>query len=341
MIGWLKLTDDQRRTSIDQAALIGGRRAKAIEKDWWVTLTLKALFEMPEAKYFTFKGGTSLSKCWKLIQRFSEDIDIALSPEAFGMKYEENPGSGYLSRLKKRGCEYTSTQLKAALENSFATMGIAPGKIMIEAAEVKEGMPDTDPQTLFVSYISLYEKNLYLPDYVKIEVSVRSLREPHREMPVESMLHELYPNDAYAEIPFMVAAMEPQKTFLEKAFLLHEEFLKPGAGREIRTERMSRHLYDIEKIMDTEFGKTALKDQTLYDAVIAHRERYSRFNWMDYASLGRQRIIFLPPATVDDEYKKDYGVMTEEMIFGEVLDYDKLLLRLQELLERFRKEQES
>ena len=71
MISWLQLTDEQRKTSVDQASLQSGITAKAIEKDWWVTLTLKALFESAFAKHLVFKGGTSLSKCWKLIERFS------------------------------------------------------------------------------------------------------------------------------------------------------------------------------------------------------------------------------------------------------------------------------
>ncbi len=78
MTGWLKLTDEQRRISVEQAAIRSGITAKAIEKDWWVTLILKALFESPYAKFFIFKGGTSLSKGWKLIERFSEDVDIAI-----------------------------------------------------------------------------------------------------------------------------------------------------------------------------------------------------------------------------------------------------------------------
>jgi hypothetical protein len=337
MTGWLRLTDEQRKISIDQAALRSGRQAKAIEKDWWITLTLKALFEMPEATHLVFKGGTSLSKCWKLIQRFSEDIDIALSPQAVGMKYEENPGSGYLSRLKKKGCEYTSTLLKAALENQFESMGLATGKVMLESAKVKEEIPDTDPQTLFVTYISLYDKSPYLSDQVKIEVSVRSLNEPHSSRPVQSMLHEIYPNDAYAETPFTVMAMDPQKTFLEKLFLLHEEFLKPVAGRTIRTDRMSRHLYDIEKIMDTEFGSMAIENQQLYDTIISHRKRYSRYNWMDYTTLGKQTLSFLPPANLNEEYKKDYVDMKEHMIYGEAPEYDHLLIRLQELGKRIRR----
>ncbi len=87
MINWLQLTDEQRKISLEQASLKSGINVKAIEKDWWVTLTLKALFQSAFATQLVFKGGTSLSKCWKLIERFSEDIDIALDPETFGMKY--------------------------------------------------------------------------------------------------------------------------------------------------------------------------------------------------------------------------------------------------------------
>lgn len=100
MTGWLKLTNEQRKATIAQAEQMSGINAKAIEKDWWVTLTLKALFQSPYAQYIVFKGGTSLSKCWKLITRFSEDIDIALAPEAFGMKYVESPSKTAVEKIK-------------------------------------------------------------------------------------------------------------------------------------------------------------------------------------------------------------------------------------------------
>jgi predicted nucleotidyltransferase component of viral defense system len=87
MTGWLKLTNEQRIATLTQAESQSGINAKAIEKDWWVTLALKALFQSAYSIRIVFKGGTSLSKGWKLISRFSEDIDIALDPEAFDMKY--------------------------------------------------------------------------------------------------------------------------------------------------------------------------------------------------------------------------------------------------------------
>ena len=102
MIEWLRLKDDQRRISLEQASFKSGMIPLAIEKDWWVTLVLKALFETPYAKYFIFKGGTSLSKGFGLIERLSEDIDIALAPEAFNEEYIDEPSHRYVKQLKKK-----------------------------------------------------------------------------------------------------------------------------------------------------------------------------------------------------------------------------------------------
>jgi predicted nucleotidyltransferase component of viral defense system len=106
MIGWLTLKPEQRKAVIDEAEQLSGIPAKAIEKDWWVIITLKALFQSAYRNYLVFKGGTSLSKGWNLIARFSEDIDIALDPQAFGMGYKENPTKSYVDKLKRKGCEF-------------------------------------------------------------------------------------------------------------------------------------------------------------------------------------------------------------------------------------------
>lgn len=123
-----------------------GITAKAIEKDWWVTLCLKALFQTPYAKYCLFKGGTSLSKAWKLIQRFSEDVDIALAPEAFGMTYQEPPSHMYVKNMKRRGCIFTSTLLKDAMETTFTDLGVPQGLVTVEAEEVPHDRPTKIPK---------------------------------------------------------------------------------------------------------------------------------------------------------------------------------------------------
>src|SRR5258708_34240176 len=95
-------------------------RLKGVEKDWLVTLVLKALFSLPMRQHFIFKGGTSLSKAWKLIERFSEDIGIALAPEAFGRDYRKAPSNSYVKTLKKDGCAYTPHIVKDALRELLA-----------------------------------------------------------------------------------------------------------------------------------------------------------------------------------------------------------------------------
>lgn len=336
MIQWLKLTDDQRRTSLNQASNSSGIIAKSIEKDWWVTLTLKALFQTPFAGYLIFKGGTSLSKCWKLIDRFSEDIDLALDPEAFGIKYVTSPSRGYLHKLKKGGCEFTGNDLMEALRIELLGLGLAEGSFTLEAQEVKAEMPDKDPQVLFLRYRSLFDPNPYLPDEVKIEVSVRSKLEPHLPVKIKSLLYEYFPNEAYLEVPFVVTAVRPHKTFLEKAFLLHEEFAKPHKDK-IRTERMSRHLYDLEKMMDTPFAKEALSDPEFYYGLIDHRKHYSALKGVDYDGLAHNVIDFHPPESHIVAYEVDYKSMREFMIYGASLEPDKLFSRIKILCERFRK----
>jgi hypothetical protein len=336
MTGWLNLTNEQRKAAINYAEQISGISAKAIEKDWWVTLTIKALFQSAYSKYLVFKGGTSLSKCWKLIARFSEDIDIALAPEAFGLKYIEYPSKNVVNQLKRKGCSFITNELKAELEKQILRLGVPAGMVTTGAAPVPNNFPDTDPQTLYVRYPSLYERNNYLADEVKIESSVRSLRIPYTSVAIHSLLNEINPNPAYIEAPFFINAAEPGKTFLEKIFLLHEEFGKPDKSK-IRFHRMSRHLYDLGNIMHTSFGREALNDFNLYDYLIKHREWYHRISWVDYQSLERTTLSFIPPAEVIDVYRQDYMQMQEQMIYGDTIPFDELINQLKHLQGEFRK----
>lgn len=335
MIGWLNLTIEQRRAVIDEAEQLSGITAKAIEKDWWVTLTLKALFQSAYKDFMIFKGGTSLSKGWKLISRFSEDIDIALDPQAFGMEYIENPAKNYIDKLKKKGCNFTSNQLLNELKVQFRALGLADGTVTIEAAEIPATRPDTDPQSLFVKYSSLYQPSEYIADDVKVEVSVRSMKFPFTSVSLQSILYEVNHRPIYAEVPFVVQVVEPRKTFIEKVLLLHEEFGKADRTK-VRIERMSRHLYDIYKMMDTDIETQALNDNELYNHLIKHREKYMRIPWVNYESLKRETISFLPPNEVFDLYKSDYKTMQEEMIYEKAASFDEVIEKLQQLQESFR-----
>lgn len=333
MTGWLKLTDDQRRETLDQVQRVTGINVKAIEKDWWVTLVLKALFQTPMAGHFMFKGGTSLSKGWKLIPRFSEDIDIALHPNAFGRGYLENPSHSYVKQLKREGCTYTSTAVKDALQQSLLSLGVPEGMLDIIAEEVKQTMPDKDPQTLYVNYPSLYQPNPYLADAVKIEFSVRSLAEPSDIIQIHSLLNEYFPNPAYAETPFAVRTVVPRKTFIEKILLLHEKFANPALSK-LQGDRMSRHLYDLVIMMETAVLQEALNDKELFNGLLKHRAGYIRV--INYEGMNVESLAFIPSPDLIDLYRQDYEFMQANMIYNESPDFADLLKKLKWLNGKFR-----
>lgn len=335
MIAWLSLNDEQRRITLEQASIRSGIQPKAIEKDWWVTLSLKALFSSEYAQYCIFKGGTSLSKGWKLIQRFSEDIDIALDPEAFGMQYIPAPSNSYVKKLKRAGCKFTSEKMTTALVKAFADLGLLEGAITIEAEEVPATMPDKDPQTINIRYTSLYDPHQYLADQVKIEFGVRSLKEPFTSIKVNSLLTEFFPNEAYYEIPFEIPAVEPRKTLLEKAFLLHEK-LSYGYPESIQGDRQSRHLYDLVQLMETEAGQAALTDVELYNEIVENRRYYIRLNGVDYDKLFPLHVSFVPSIEIMQEFQNDYEAMQTSMIYGPSHDFDELVRRIKILNGRFR-----
>lgn len=170
----------------------------------------------------------------------------------------------------------------------------------------------------------------------RVVISQMSLRTPYATVAIQSLLQEHNPNYIYGETVFNVDAVEPRKTFLEKAFLLHEEFGKPIRSK-IKSERMSRHLYDLGNIMNTPFGKEAINDFQLYDYLIKHRKSYNRISWINYESLKRSTLSFIPPEDIMDVYRQDYSRMQEQMIYGDTLSFDDLIEQLKKLQNDFRK----
>lgn len=159
-----------------------------------------------------------------------------------------------------------------------------------------------------------------------IEVSARSLIEPNQEVSIQSLIDENYSETDFTEGEFTLNTTNPQKTFLEKLILLHEEFQKPL--EKVRYLRMSRHFYDIGQILNSEFGQEALKDTALFESIIAHRKVLTPMKTTDYESLTLQSLNIIPPNEFLDNYKSDYKEMQSSMIYGESLDFDTLLERI-------------
>jgi len=337
MIGWLKnLNDASRLLSINEASRISGIPAKALEKDWWVTLTLKLVFNTPYAKYFAFKGGTSLSKGWQLINRFSEDIDISLSSEAMGISYVEAPSKTFVEQLRRAGCSFTSNELLQALKTEFQNIQVPDTIYSVDAKPVPTEMPDTDPQTLYVNYVSLFDPNIYLPDRVKIEFSVRSLKEPSTNRNVASLLNHHFPNELYIEEQFEVLTIHPQRTLIEKILLLHEEYNREEK-KNIQTDRMSRHYYDLYKLSKQDYTKSTLKDDAFINDIIYHRKYYSRLRRFDYDTLKRGSLNIIPSSDILEALRLDYEIMRAEMIYGESPSFEEIIREVQYLQEEINK----
>lgn len=328
-IPWLALTVDQRRAVINNVEINSGFPAKAIEKDWWVTIVLKALFNTNYSENLLFKGGTSLSKCWHLINRFSEDIDVAIDKEIVGFEGDINPSS--IKRLKKLSLAFTTTKLKDALEIEMLSLGVPAGEFSIVPEEAKSS--ETDPAKLIILYNPIIAPVLYIKDQVELEVTARSLKEPYSTIQISSIIDEYSSGSSFSLSPFQIPTVKPERTFLEKAFLLHEELSKPP--EKIKTYRMSRHFYDLHMIMDTDYGSIAINSSDLYQTIVSHRSTFNKIAGIDYNSHLPNTIDFIPQDNLIKPWEEDYIEM-RKMMAGEPPTFFVLMERMRELRNRFR-----
>ena len=307
----------------------------AIEKDWWVTVTLKALFQTDCRDFLTFKGGTSLSKGFNLIERFSEDIDLAISHSFFGI---EKTGKNQREKLRKMSRTYIHETLSPQLDARLKEMGVTGYNIEnVSQVQDKNGKwrpidSDKDPTVILLHYPSILENAInYIPPRVKIEISSLSMDEPTELRPICSLIGESFDGED-TDAESLVRTVVPTRTFLEKLFLLAEEFQKEKP----RSVRMSRHLYDLEKLMDTEYGKEALSNRELYDSIVKHRKTYYALKYVDYALHAPATIKFTIPESIMEAWQDDYADMKRFFIYGESLEFNVLMQRINELQERVR-----
>jgi predicted nucleotidyltransferase component of viral defense system len=324
----MQLSENDRKTIFSQVSRRNKLAQKIVEKDWWVTMALRALLSCECADHIVFKGGTSLSKAWNLIERFSEDIDIAIDRKFFG--FEGELKKKQINNLRRASCTYISGALKNEFDNKLRELGIV--EYTLSVAETQDSTKD--PQIIEIQYNSLFPANNYIMEKVLMEIGARSLIEPSQTVKLRSLLAETLPDTAYSDDFFDVPTVIPQRTFLEKAFLLHEEFQKPFD--KVRIDRMTRHIYDLEKLMDTNFATEALNNKELYNAIVEHRRTLTAMKEVDYSTHSPKTINFVPPDFVVDKWRDDYKKMGN-MIYGESLPFDKLIERIKELNERFRK----
>jgi predicted nucleotidyltransferase component of viral defense system len=320
----------ERSEIYQQAQETLGLSKAVIEKDWWVTTVLRALFSLPYAENLSFKGGTSLSKCYNLIERFSEDIDIAVNREKPDFT---KSNTRIRNDLRRSTCKFVREELQFDLQKQLEANEINPSDFSVKVNITSE--TTTDPEIIEVEYQSLFDEIQYIKRKVIVEVSGRSMREPLETVQLQSMIGEVFSDEDFTEQPFEVQAVVPQRTFIEKICLLHEEFAK--SQELIRTERMSRHLYDLVQIMDTKIADEALANKRLYESIVEHRRIFIGLGGFDYSTLAPQTIKIVPPENIIDQWKVDYENMQNTIIYGESLSFNKLIGKIRQLNERINK----
>lgn len=317
---WSKISPSNRQAIFKEVADKMGLPAAAIEKDWWVVKTLELVFTTEVAPHTVFKGGTSLSKAWELIDRFSEDIDLALDRKFLGFKEEMT--ASQVKKLREHSFKYISEKFFPLLKKTFHSAGFKDVNLQLREAAAN----DQDPLIIEIYYPAATTSPEYLQPRVLVEIGSRSLIEPFSEKQFCSLVGEHFKGRDFADSEITIPTVNPERTFLEKIFLLHEEFQKPAA--KIKVDRQSRHLYDLEKLMDTVFAKKALADKNLYKHIVEHRRTITPLRGIDYDNHTPDKIKLIPPENIIEAWKKDYGEMQQSMIYTESISFDKLLERI-------------
>ena len=313
---WLELQHGDRREVLEVAAGASGRPAYLLEKDIWVVWAIQTLFGAPIGAPLVFKGGTSLSKAYRAIGRFSEDVDLtydirALAPDLVG----DSPDALPTNRSQEQRWTREVRRRLAAWMHDEAAPFLEKG---LHAAEADGDIRVQDGE-LFIRYAPLSEGTGYVRPEVKLEFGARATGEPNTPMPIRCDAADYVP-----DVEFPTArprVMRIERTFWEKATAAHVYCLQ---GR-LRSERFARHWYDLTRLEGAGLAQRALADRETANAVAAHkamffREKDASGNWIDYEAAVTGGLQLVPAGDSLTALADDYAQMVEDRLLLEEAD---------------------
>ncbi len=309
---FLSLSESQRKRVFEETAARVHLPAQAIEKDFWVTEILNILFLLQYADKMVFKGGTSLSKVWGVIRRFSEDIDIAVDRSLFG--FEGNVTKKQLKKLRKASSVFVRNVLSDDLKKAVKKDGLDRFVTITPEPDGEGDATYPEPREISIKYASVLPSENYLRDEILLEVGARSLFEPTACAKVSSFIAEIFSNVVPYHSEVKVIAALAEKTFLEKVFLLHELF---SSGRCENANRKSRHLYDLCRMFDVGIAKRAVLNTELWETIGQHRAVFTPIREVDYTQDFRKSLCLTPPDRILEQWRADYDSMVFNMIYEE------------------------
>jgi hypothetical protein len=329
----LSLAD--RQLFLDEAQTITGVPFSILEKDFWVVWTLERLFSLDDLKsHLTFKGGTSLAKVYRIIERFSEDIDVSIEQNFLGFDKEKDPEKAVSKKKQKAALDalasscakYIQGKLLNDLKESIAErMGTTEGwQLVIDEK-------DPDGQTLQFEYPNITPRGDYIQQSVKIEMGARSEHWPVSNHKIQSYVKEAL-NEKVAEAAVAIRVLNAERTFWEKATILHQYAHIPTEKKLL--SRISRHLYDFYCLLNSPIKQKALGDLALLERVAIHKSIYFASAWANYNSAKKGTLKLCPPERIVEALETDFESM-KAMFFGEIPEWNLILKTIKEFETEF------
>ncbi len=328
-----KETREEREAVFTKIAEDKQANAVAIEKDFFVCRVLDALFHgFPVPPHLLFKGGTSLSKGYDLIKRFSEDIDIIISAPDLGFADEKDPTNPDISgKMLKKVLSKSKPEALPQKLKAYTTKEMLEGlsKLLPDCKIGEAETPDPYGAALTVTYESVLGEDKdfdgYISRAVLIETGARSAREPTEERDITPYIQDALDAKDWNLVSKGITLIKPERTFWDKVYIIDRMSRDHEAGKLKLggAEKKSRHHYDVVLIQDADAGKAALNDKELAEKVRVV------FEAPEDAKPGALRLV--PPDDVIKLLRQDYESGTSRMIFGEAPKFDDIIERLRSL----------
>ena len=314
----------QRRELFQETAAQLGMSPAVVEKDFWVCWVLKQLFSEPDlSSRMVFKGGTTLSKVFGLIDRFSEDIDLILDWQLLGYGTGLTDPNQEFASISKRDRFNKAVNQKAA-QYIAGTLIHDLNRIVARFPPVTAAVDVGDPHTVNILYPASFSEN-YLTPKVLLEIGPLASWVPSAIHSIQPYAAQVFPS-LFIETSCQVVAISAERTFWEKATILHQQAHRAGA----MPSRYSRHYYDLYKLATSPVRTSAIADLKLLRDVVAFKQRFYPCGWAKYEDATPGSFKLIPNDVHQSELRRDYRGMAV-MIHGQIPDFDQIISALMHL----------
>jgi len=326
---YLSLPPKDQKEILQSAAIQLGRKESVLEKDVWVCWVLETMFSIPGAHPMAFKGGTSLSKIYDIIDRFSEDVDITLDFQQFDdtdyNKYPEN-FDPFANGVSKRQISQYSERLKSYVKSYVINVVVPHIQSKLDELPTKDVHSikiDESGEKIWLSYPSVTEQSdEYLKANILIELGGRNVIDPNETHSVTPYIASITKGVSY---PMgKVVVLSPERTFWEKATLIHVECNRSNFKQ--NAERLSRHWYDLVMLSKHHSGQAAIANRALLEDVVKLKSVFFNSGYANYDNCLTRSFKLVPDKASLDQLALDYkNMISSEMMYRDPLSFTELI----------------